>query len=173
MKKRICLFVCGILCMAQIFCGCVRYTNPEEKLLRIHVRADSDSAAAQAVKGDVVAAIQYYLSDTLSSARTFDQAYDAVKARLCDIAALSSGVLRRKGFGYGASARLAREHFPEKNYNGKTVPAGEYDALIVNLGCGGGDNWWCVLYPQLCYTPAMANDGAVYKSLIAELWNKR
>lgn len=173
MKKKVCWIICTILCLVQIFCGCVRYTNPEEKLLRIHVRADSDNAAAQAVKADVVAAIQYYLSDTLSSVRTFDAAYDAVQARLGDIAALSGGVLRRKGFGYGARARLARERFPEKNYNGKTVPAGEYDALIVELGCGGGDNWWCVLYPQMCYSPDMAKDGAVYKSLIADLWNKR
>ncbi len=169
MKK---ISVC-LLVLMQIFCVACGYTNTEEetRLLRIHVRADSDSASAQAVKKEVVSAIQYYLSGELQDVRDYDTAYATVKARTSALAAIASGVLRSKGFGYGATARLTREYFPARVYDGRVVESGEYDALIVRLGTGGGDNWWCVLYPQLCYTVTSEQEG-VYKSLIAEILGK-
>ena len=173
MRKKICGILAILLCVAQIFWGCGGNTNTEEKLLRIHVRADSDDFRAQAVKADVVAAIQCYLKDELRCADSFAAAYRAVKSRTDTIAAIASGVLRRKGFGYGATAALTREHFPARVYGDRVVESGVYDALMVRLGTGEGDNWWCVLYPQLCYTAALAESGAVYKSLIREILAKR
>lgn len=164
--------IATVLCFTLIFCGGCGYTNTEEKqLLRIHVRADSDNPAAQAVKMQVVAAIQYYLADELKEARTYDEAYAVVQAR-CDVLRhISDAALRRNGFGYSATVALSYEYFPARIYGDTVVESGYYDALIVRLGTGGGDNWWCVLYPQLCYT-ASDTDEIVYKSLIAEAIGK-
>jgi stage II sporulation protein R len=65
--------------------------------------------------------------------------------------------MTEKGFDYGAKATLARVEFPEKSYGSYTFPAGEYEALEVTLGAGEGHNWWCVLYPNMCFS------GSVYK----------
>lgn len=167
--KKFCVVMCFVFVCVQIFCCGCGYTNGEDKLLRIHVRADSDMPEAQAVKAAVVRAINCYLSSELSSAGSYDEAYSIVKARVSQLALIASEVLRRRGFGYSATATLSNEYFPARVYDGTVVESGYYDALIVRLGCGGGDNWWCVLYPQLCYTPT-ASDEVIYKSLFAELF---
>ena len=170
-KKKICALIAVVLILAQIFCAGCGNTNTEDKLLRIHVRADSDSPAAQAVKKEVVAAVQFYLSEELKDARSYGEAYKAVEARREVLQEIASAVLRRKGFGYGATATLSNEYFPARMYGDTVVESGYYDALIVRLGTGGGDNWWCVLYPAMCYTPS-ASDETTYKSLIAEIAKK-
>ena len=62
------------------------------------------------------------------------------------------------GVDYKANIRIGREDFPERNYGGEVYPAGEYTALIVELGEGGGENWWCVLFPSLCLSVVRAED---------------
>ena len=74
-----------------------------------------------------------------------------------EIVALAEKTLEDNGYTYGAAAELAHVQFPEKNYGDYTFPAGEYEALEVTLGKGGGHNWWCVLYPNMCFR------GAVYE----------
>ena len=65
--------------------------------------------------------------------------------------------MRERGFSYSADARLTRCYFPTKIYGDLVFPSGEYEALRVSLGEGAGQNWWCVLYPALCFTePAQA-----------------
>ena len=165
--KRICVFAAFILCLPQIFCACCGYTNTEDKLLRIHVRADSDSVAAQSVKREVASAIDYYLSTELTGVETYDDMVREVRVRLESIRQIAAGILRGKGCGYGASAELTHQYFSERACGDKTVKAGYYDALIVRLGTGGGDNWWSVMYPQT-YRVKTGADGLRYKSLIAD-----
>ncbi|NCA67483.1 MAG: stage II sporulation protein R, partial [Clostridia bacterium] len=83
-------------------------------------------------------------------------------------------VLNEKGFNYYAEVCLNRENFPERTYGELKLGAGEYDALIVNLGTGEGDNWWCVAFPPLCFIPAEDNgtDKIEYKSKVAEWLDK-
>ena len=76
-------------------------------------------------------------------------------------------ILREHGFTYGARASLRQEEFPTRVYEDITLSAGVYDALILELGTGEGDNWWCVVYPPLCF--AGGNGNVVYKSKIAEI----
>jgi stage II sporulation protein R len=83
-------------------------------------------------------------------------------------------VLLQKGYSYGARASVRRERFPTRVYGEYVLERGEYLALIVELGKGEGDNWWCVVYPPLCF---VGDSGAklVYKSKIAEIierWKK-
>ena len=73
--------------------------------------------------------------------------------------------MAQNGFNYGSSVYIGKETFPERVYGEYTFPEGEYDSLILNLGTGKGDNWWCVAFPPLCFVP---EGEVVYKSWVKE-----
>ncbi len=166
--RKICYIIFTVLMFAQIFCGCGGYTNT--KPMRIHVRADSDSTAAQTVKREVAAVIESYLYGELCGVKDYDGMIAAVSARTETVRMIADSVLARRGCGYSASVELTCGYFAERELNGDIVPAGNYDALIVRLGSGGGDNWWSVVYPSAGH---FAGGGdSQYKSLIAEILGK-
>ena len=99
--------------------------------------------------------------------KTQKEALVGVEQNLDEISRIATQTLVKKGFSYGARAEIKREKFPTRVYEGYTLPAGEYTALILYLGKGEGDNWWCVVYPPLCFASAEGNP--VYKSKIAEI----
>lgn len=133
---------------------------------RIHIRADSNEVQAQAVKYLVRDEIVEYLTPLVASYQTKAEAEAGVKANIESVKKVAERVLRRNGFDYGARVQIKRESFPTRVYGEYTLPAGAYTALIVELGEGAGDNWWCVVYPPLCFT---AGENVVYKSKILEI----
>ena len=135
--------------------------------LRIHIRADSNENEAQAVKYRVRDRLVEYLTPMVAECETKAQAMAGIAERLTELTAVAESVLREAGFAYGATAELTTEVFPTRVYEGYTLPSGEYTALIVRLGQGAGDNWWCVVYPPLCF--AATNTDVVYKSKIKEI----
>ena len=138
--------------------------------LRMHVRANSDAEEDQAVKYAVKDAVVDYLMPIAASCHSKEEAMAALSGALAGIEAEAERVLAEHGFGYGARAALRAEEFPTRVYEGVTLSAGVYDALIVELGEGEGANWWCVAYPPLCF---YGDDGNVrYASIIAELIGK-
>lgn len=135
--------------------------------LRIHIRADSNENQAQAVKYRVRDEVVEYLTPLVASYETKTEAMQGVEKNLRQIAAVASRTLAENGFSYGATAELTTESFPTRVYDDHTLPAGEYSALIIRLGSGEGDNWWCVVYPPLCFAGEQGN--VIYKSKIAEI----
>ncbi|MBQ8394477.1 MAG: stage II sporulation protein R [Clostridia bacterium] len=135
--------------------------------LRIHIRADSNDPNAQAVKYRVRDKVVEYLTPLVAEYTTKSAAIDGVGAHLQDVSAVASEVLKAQGFAYSATAELTTESFPTRVYEDCTLPAGEYSALIIRLGSGQGDNWWCVVYPPLCF--AGTGEDVVYKSKILEI----
>lgn len=142
-------------------------TVQSEEYLRIHIRADSNENAAQAVKYKVRDRVVEYLTPLVASYQTKAQAMEGVAKNLEKIAAVATQVLREEGFAYCATAKLLREEFPTRVYGEYVLPAGEYAALILELGSGEGDNWWCVVYPPLCF--AATDTDVVYRSKILEI----
>ena len=140
----------------------------ENEYLRIHIRADSNEDEAQAVKYYVRDCLVDYLTPLVAEYETRDKAMQGVKTHLSEIAAVATKALQIKGFPYAATAELTVETFPTRVYDGYTLPAGEYAALIVRLGKGEGDNWWCVVYPPLCFA-ADTGKNVIYKSKIKEI----
>ena len=136
--------------------------------LRIHIRADSNEREAQAVKYLVRDGIVEYLTPIVACCETKTEAINGVGARLAGIEKKAEQILSQNGFSYGASVKLTKESFPTRVYENYTLPAGEYTALIVELGEGQGDNWWCVVYPPLCFA-APTGGNIVYKSKILEI----
>lgn len=138
--------------------------------LRIHIRADSNENQAQAVKYKVRDRVVEYLTPLVAEYESKEKAARGVRENLENIAKAATEVLREEGFNYGATAELKTESFPTRVYDGITLPAGEYTALVLNLGRGKGDNWWCVVYPPLCF--ASGDGNVIYKSKIKEIIEK-
>jgi stage II sporulation protein R len=139
-----------------------------DEYLRIHIRADSNESGAQEVKYSVRDRVVDYLTPMVANCQTKAQAMSKLAQDLDGIARVATAVLQENGFTYGASAELKTESFPTRVYDGVTLPAGEYSALIIYLGQGAGDNWWCVVYPPLCFTSPTGKN-IVYKSKIMEI----
>ena len=126
-----------------------------EKILRFHILANSDSDKDQKVKEKVRDAIGNYLAPQLEEARDLSDTKNIVTTHMGDIVTVAEETLEKEGYSYGASARLATVDFPVKTYGSYTFPAGEYEALEITLGEGNGHNWWCVLYPNMCFKNAV------------------
>ena len=135
--------------------------------LRIHIRADSNEDRAQAVKYKVRDGVVDYLTPLVADYTTQKQAVRGIAKNLDGIRLVAEKILQQAGFSYGAAVEIKTENFPTRVYGSYTLPAGEYTALIVRLGRGEGDNWWCVVYPPLCF--AATNADVVYKSKIKEI----
>lgn len=125
-----------------------------EKLLRFHVIANSDSEEDQAVKLKVKEHVLSLLSPTLSYAADKEEAKRLVESRMDDIMTAAQDTLRENGFSYSVRASVTQCEFPVKTYGDLTFPAGTYEALRIVLGDGKGKNWWCVMYPPLCFVDA-------------------
>lgn len=145
--------------------------NPKDAVrteyLRIHIRADSNEEEAQSVKYLVKDAVVGFLTPFIAECDTKSEAENTISSLLSDVKAVADKVLIEQNFCYTATVKLNTENFPTRNYGNFTLNAGFYDALIIELGSGKGDNWWCVVYPPLCFTGSGTN--YAYKSKILEI----
>ena len=159
--------VCGIS-----FDGGQVQTN-ENGYLRIHIRANSNLESDQAVKYLVRDAIVEYLTPVVANCSSKDSAKAKMQEHLEKISSVAQTVLQENGYEYSANAVLKKEQFPTRVYGEYTLQSGVYDALIVELGQADGDNWWCVVYPPLCFAGGnLTAENIVYKSKIAEIIKK-
>lgn len=173
MKKFIVigLLVALIAGISLAFAGAKKTeTGGNAAYLRIHIRANSNSAEDQTVKYKVRDKVVEFLTPIVAECETKEKAIKKINANLRGAEAVAVRVLRENGFDYGARAEIREEEFPTRVYDGATLEAGVYDALIMELGTGAGDNWWCVVYPPLCF--GGGNCSVVYKSKIAEIVKK-
>lgn len=156
------LVIVGIL----LVCGFNKHTNTT--YLRVHIRANSNFEIDQNVKYEIKDEVVEYLTPFLTAGKTFEMAKNIINDQLKNIEIVANNVLLEKGFSYTAKAKLNEEFFPTRSYSSLTLESGFYDALIISLGSGEGDNWWCVVYPPLCFTTG-ENISVVYKSMIWEI----
>jgi stage II sporulation protein R len=125
-------------------------TIPEESI-RIRILANSDSAQDQWVKKQVQEAITASINSWNQTYTTIEDARLDVERHLPDLNQVVGAVLSQYGFTYGHQVELGQVAFPAKVFGKETYPAGQYEALRVTLGEGRGENWWCVLFPPLCF----------------------
>ncbi|MGN0343222.1 MAG: stage II sporulation protein R [Roseburia sp.] len=122
-----------------------------QKVLRFHVRANSDSQEDQALKLDVRDAVGELLAQYLAEADSRQQSEDIVKEHMAEIVETATEVIEAEGYEYGVEVYVADVEFPVKTYGAYTFPAGTYRALEIVIGSGTGHNWWCVMYPNMCF----------------------
>ena len=158
----IALVIVLVLCAGGVQCGEVEY-------LRIHIRANSNSEIDQSVKYMVKDAIVEALIPVLSEVESKEEAVKVMTENFDYIENVADAVLKSEGFSYKSSARIDNEYFPSRTYQNLTLDEGYYDAFIVDLGSGEGNNWWCVVFPAFCFTETKNFDNIVYISRIWEI----
>ena len=122
-----------------------------DKVIRLHVIANSDSPADQALKLQVRDRILAEAEDLFDQGLTVDEARAVLTDQLAGLAAAGAEVVGEAGYDYPVTASLEEGvWFPTKTYTDFALPAGNYTALRIVIGEGGGQNWWCVVFPPLC-----------------------
>lgn len=131
-----------------------------DRVIRLHVIANSDSQEDQDLKLAVRDRILEQAQSIYPEGATREQARDALKEHLEELARVGQSVVEEQEMDYNVTARLEECWFPTKEYEAFSLPAGEYTALRVIIGAGEGANWWCVAFPPLCLGAAMPDEAA-------------
>lgn len=143
------------LCFAILYSVSAQASREQvaDKLIRLHVVANSDSREDQALKLKVRdRIIADFFTNDLPSDKEKCEAY--IRESLPEIQKSSLEVVRAEGYDYKVRVSLGNRDIPEKDYGSFALPAGTYEALTVKIGSGEGRNWWCVIFPPLCLAPA-------------------
>lgn len=125
-----------------------------QKMIRLHVIANSDSDADQALKLEVRDKVLDFTTTVLQRSADMEDAQVRLRAELTRIETIARREIAAQGYDYPVTAQLASAEFPLKEYDGFSLPAGEYMALRLVIGEGEGRNWWCLVYPPLCTAAA-------------------
>ena len=122
-----------------------------QSVIRFHVLANSDSDEDQALKLEVRDEILSLLKPELSNSKSIEETRAAIEGKLPEIESDANAFVQARGYNYHVTASLSRDFFPTKTYGDITFFPGEYEALRVVIGSGAGHNWWCVMFPPLCF----------------------
>lgn len=126
-----------------------------EQVFRFHVLANSDSGEDQALKMKVKEAIIAYMKQELPESDSVETTKKWARENLVQIEQVAAEIIEEEGYEYSVKAEVTTCDFPDKTYGDITFPAGEYEALRIEIGQAKGQNWWCVLYPNLCFIDAV------------------
>ena len=121
-----------------------------DKVVRLHVLANSDSEEDQALKLQVRDAVLDRAEELLAQTSSRAEAEGKLRGQLLEFERLAEAVVREVGYDYEVTAELTDTEFPTREYEDFTLPAGEYLALRILIGEAAGRNWWCVVFPPLC-----------------------
>lgn len=139
-----------------------------EDAIRFRIIANSNKLEDQTQKIKIKEKMEPVIANILSTSNSLDETRKEIKNNMYEV----KDILNKYDISY--KINYGFNYFPEKNYKGVTYKAGEYESLVVTLGDGLGDNWWCVLFPPLCLLEASEDDydDIVYTSYVKELLNK-
>ena len=126
-----------------------------EQVFRFHVLANSDSGEDQALKMKVKEAIIAYMKQELPQSDSVETTKKWARENLLQIEQVAAEIIAEEGYEYSVKAEVTICDFPDKTYGDITFAAGEYEALRIEIGQAKGQNWWCVLYPNLCFIDAV------------------
>ncbi|MCI9487032.1 MAG: stage II sporulation protein R [Lachnospiraceae bacterium] len=158
-KEQIFLgFLLALLCTGTVFLWISSartvqavHDDLSDHILRFHVLANSDSDEDQTLKLSVKTAVLNYLETALPENADLESTKAFLAAHEAEIRKIAEDQIASAGFDYSVSLSLEPWYFPTKSYGDLTFPCGTYEAFRIVIGDGGGKNWWCVLYPSLCF----------------------
>ena len=139
----------------------MEYDRLKRDVLRLHILADSDSVRDQWLKLRVRDEVLRISDSIFGGASSREEAEEKVGNNLRRLENAAERVLRELGCTAPVRAELETVHFDERTYGDLTMPAGDYRALRLLIGSGGGHNWWCVMYPELCIPAACEKSGSI------------
>lgn len=129
----------------------LNYDEVKDSLIRFHVIANSDNDDDQQLKLKVKNRVIDYLYPYLNSSQSLDESRKIIKDKMEDVKTLAQQVIKDNNYDYDVKVELSRENFPDKSYGNITLPQGNYEAFRIIIGSGQGRNWWCVMFPPLCF----------------------
>ena len=135
----------------------LKYEDIADKIIRFHVLANSDSEEDQKLKLKIRDEVVKYISSKLSDSKNIDDAREIILENKEQMESIAIKVIKDNGFDYEVKSVLSRENFPDKVYGDLIFPQGEYEAYRILIGSAKGQNWWCVMFPPLCFVDETKN----------------
>ena len=172
MKKSI-----GLLMVISVFYmfvskSVVKGLTIPDDALRIRIIPNSNSVFDQNIKKSVKDKLKITMFDLLKDAENSEEASNIIKSNLKLVDNDVKKVLDENNYDLGYKINYGYNYFPEKEYKGVKYKEGYYESLLVTLGKGEGDNWWCVLFPPPCLLEGEEGDDVEYKSIVEEVLKK-
>lgn len=129
-------------------------TSLANEILRFHIRANSDSDADQNLKLKIKDKIVEYMNTLLVDSQCIEQTKSIINQNMDAINEYAKQIMNDLGYNYPIKTYIGKEVFPVKTYGDICLPSGEYEALIIEIGEAEGKNWWCIMFPPLCFIDA-------------------
>ena len=139
------------VCVNNLGARTLNYDEVKDSLIRFHVIANSDNDEDQQLKLKVKNRVIEYLYPFLSNSKSLDDSRKIIIDNMSEVKKISEEVIREEGYNYDVDLQLSRENFPDKSYGNIILPQGNYEAFRIIIGKGQGRNWWCVMFPPLCF----------------------
>lgn len=123
----------------------------EDEIIRFHIRANSDKEEDQGLKLKIRDEILKEMKEKFKNTSSLDESREIIKANMEEMKSITENVIKREGEDYSVEVTLGQDNFPTRKYGNLVFPAGDYETLLITLGEGKGQNWWCVMFPPLCF----------------------
>lgn len=164
--KNILFILLAVITLALVANSLTSNNLIPDEAIRIRVIANSNSEDDQALKWEIKEDIEKYLYTKLDGVENIEEADALIKKNIPKVKELISQYTKNYKLNYGMN------YFPKKEFRGINYEAGEYQSLVVTLGNGLGDNWWCVLFPPLCLLEAEESSDVEYRSFVMDMISK-
>lgn len=153
-KWEIAVAIGFVLSIIMCISGGMAAQAVSDKLIRLHIIANSDSEEDQALKLEVRDRMIPAVREITEASDNIEDARQLINQNMDKLKQIAEDAVKEKGYSYAVEILLEKAYFPSKYYDGFSLPAGEYEGLKVIIGNGEGRNWWCVLFPPLCLPAA-------------------
>lgn len=170
--KYIPLFILVFICYFLLSNVVAKNTIIPDDAIRVRVIANSNSDYDQEMKKKVKDKVQIDMYNLLKNTNGSNNAKKIINSNLNLVSSDIKEVLDNNNYNLKYDVNYGKNYFPEKKYRGVTYKEGYYDSLVVTLGEGKGDNWWCVLFPPLCLLEADDSHDVKYTTAVNEMVDK-
>lgn len=143
-----------------------------EEAIRFRVIANSNTKEDQDIKYEVKDEVEEYMASLLQNVDNIDESRMIISSNLDNIDKKINTVFTNKNYSNDYMVNFGLNYFPQKEFKGITYDEGYYESLVITIGEGKGDNWWCVLFPPLCLLEAEESTEVEYKSFVKEIIDK-
>ena len=144
------LFISFVLVTATSYANSI-FNDLSTNVVRLHIIANSDSSEDQLLKLKIRDSIINYMKIATKNANSKEEIINFCKNNLDELKNIAIQVIKENGYEYDVNIEIGNFYFPTKDYANISLPAGNYDALRIKIGNATGKNWWCSLFPPLCF----------------------
>lgn len=123
----------------------------KDEIIRFHIRANSDKKEDQALKLKIRDEILDEMTEKFKDSKSIEESRRIIIANMDKMKSIAERVIEKQGKNYEVAITLGQDNFPTRKYGNMVLPTGEYETLLISLGEGKGQNWWCVMFPPLCF----------------------